>query len=91
MLGAWTLRPQLQADYVRLLSNSNNALKLSFAAAPEHGFALPLGGTGSGWMEVKGGVDVSRGALSLGLSGQATAGNAPIPDQRAAVDLTFRF
>jgi V8-like Glu-specific endopeptidase len=91
MFGAWTLRPQLQADYVRLLSNSANALKLSFAAAPEHGFALPLGGTGSGWMEVKGGVDVSRGAFSLGLSGQATAGDAPIRDQRAAADFTFRF
>jgi outer membrane autotransporter protein len=90
-LGKWTVRPNVQADYVRLLSGANNGLSVSFAAVPDYSFILPLTNIGSGWMEVKGGVQFTRGAFSLGLSGQATAGDAPISDQRGAVDLTFRF
>ena len=90
-LGSWSVRPNLSADYVRLLAGGDAGLKVAFAAAPDHSFALPLVGGGSGWMEVKGGVELTRGKFSLGLSGQATAGDAPIADQRGAVDLSFRF
>jgi hypothetical protein len=90
-LGKWAIRPNLQADYVRLLSGANNGLNVRFAAAPEYSFVLPLTNSGSGWMEVKGGVEMTRGAFTIGLSGQATAGDAPISDQRGAVDLTLRF
>lgn len=89
--GSWTVRPQVQADYVRLLSGANNGIDVSFAAAPDYHFALPLTNGGSGWMEAKGGVAVERGPLSLGLSGQATVGDAPFQDQRGLVDVTFRF
>jgi hypothetical protein len=91
MLGKWALRPNLQADYVRLLSGANNGLSVAFAAAPEYSFVLPLTNGGSGWAEVKGGLELTRGAFTIGLSGQATAGDAPISDQRGAVDFTFRF
>jgi outer membrane autotransporter protein len=91
MLGKWSVRPNLQADYVRLLSGADAGLKLAFAAAPEYSFALPLTNGGSGWMELKGGVELTRGKFSLGLSGQANMGDAPLSDQRGAVDLTFRF
>jgi hypothetical protein len=91
MLGKWTLRPNLQADYVRLLSGASNGLSVAFAAAPEYSFVLPLTNGGSGWAEVKGGLELTRGAFTIGLSGQATAGDAPISDQRGAVDFTFRF
>jgi subtilase-type serine protease len=90
-LGKWALRPNLQADYVRLLSGARNGMSVSFAAAPDYDFVLPLTNSGSGWMEVKGGVELTRGAFTLGLSGQATAGDAPISDQRGAIDLTFKF
>ncbi len=76
---------------MRLLAGGDAGLKVAFAAAPDYSFALPLVGGGSGWMEVKGGVELSRGKFSLGLSGQATAGDAPIADQRVAADLSFRF
>ena len=91
MLGKWALRPNLQADYVRLLSGASNGLSVAFAAAPEYSFVLPLTNGGSGWAEVKGGLELTRGAFTIGLSGQATAGDAPISDQRGAVDFTFRF
>jgi hypothetical protein len=42
-------------------------------------------------MEVKGGVELNRGAFSLGFSGQATAGDAPISDQRGLVSFGYRF
>jgi hypothetical protein len=90
-IAGWTVRPQVQADYVRLLSGRNSGLNVSFASAPDYAFALPLTNGGSGWMEVKGGVEVARGALTFGLSGQATAGDAPISDQRGLVDVSFRF
>ena len=90
-IAGWTVRPSLQADYVRLLSGARNGLSVSFAAAPEYSFMLPLTNGGSGWLEAKGGVEISRGAFTLGLSGQATAGDAPLSDKRGAVDLTFRF
>jgi len=90
-IAGWTVHPQVQADYVRLVSGSRNGMNVSFAAAPDYDFALPLTNGGSGWMEVKGGVSVSRGAFSLGLSGQATAGDAPISDQRGLVSLGFHF
>ncbi|WP_345238700.1 autotransporter domain-containing protein [Sphingomonas lutea] len=90
-IGKWSVRPSLQADYVRLLSGANAGLNVAFAAAPEHSFALPLTGGGSGWMEMKGGVEMTRGKFSLGLTGQATAGDAPLSDQRGAVEMKLRF
>jgi outer membrane autotransporter protein len=90
-LGAWTVRPNIQADYVKLLSGAQTDAIVRFAAAPEIAFALPLTSGGSGWTEVKGGVEFGRGAFTLGLNGHATVGDAPIVDQRAAIDLTLRF
>jgi hypothetical protein len=90
-VAGWTVRPAVQADYVRLLSGGRNGLSVSFAAAPDYDFALPLTNGGSGWMEVKGGVELNRGAFSLGFSGQATAGDAPISDQRGLVSFGYRF
>jgi subtilase-type serine protease len=90
-VAGWTVRPQVQADYVRLLAGGHSGLHVSFAAAPDYSFGLPLTNGGSGWMELKGGVEVSRGAFSLGLTGLASAGDAPISDQRGLVSASFRF
>jgi hypothetical protein len=90
-VAGWTVQPLVQADYVRLLSGSRNGMNVRFAAAPDYNFALPLTNGGSGWMEVKGGVSLSRGPFSLALSGQATAGHAAIPDQRGLVSFDFSF
>jgi hypothetical protein len=90
-VAGWTVRPNVQADYVRLLSGAKNGLSVSFASAPDYSFVLPLTNGGSGWLEAKGGVELSKGAFSIGLSGQATAGDAPLADKRGAIDLTYRF
>ena len=90
-IAGWTVSPQLQADYVRLVSGGQNALSVSFAAAPDYAFALPLTNGGRGWAEAKGGISASRGAFTFGLSGQATAGDAPISDQRGLVSVGVKF
>jgi hypothetical protein len=90
-VAGWTVRPEVQADYVRLLSGRRNGMNVSFAAAPDYSFALPLASSGRGWVETKGGVEMSRGAFSVGFSGQATVGSAPYSDQRGLVDFAFKF
>ena len=87
----WTVRPNFQADYVRLLSGASNGMNVSFASAPGYSFMLPLTHGGSGWMEAKGGLSLQRGRLALGFSGQATVGDAPLSDKRALADISFRF
>ena len=87
----WTVSPQIQADYVRLVSGGRNGLNVSFAAAPDYAFALPLTNGASGWAEIKGGMSVSRGAVTFGVLGQATAGDAPISDQRGLVSFSVKF
>jgi hypothetical protein len=90
-VAGWTVKPQLQGDYVRLLSGAKNGLAVSFAAAPDYSFVLPLTNSGSGWLEAKGGLELSKGAFTLGLSGQSTVGSAPISDKRGLVELGFKF
>jgi hypothetical protein len=90
-VAGWTVTPNLQADYVRLLAGRNNGLQVSFAAARDYSFALPLANGGSGWAEAKGGIQVSRGAFSFGVTGQSTVGSAPISDKRGLVDFAFKF
>jgi len=90
-VAGWTVRPDLQADYVRLLSGARNGMAVSFAAVPGYSFVLPLTNGGSGWMEAKGGIAMQRGAVSFGLSGQATMGDAPISDKRGLVDVSWKF
>ena len=90
-LAGWTVRPQIQADYVHLVSGSRGGMNVSFAAAPDYEFALPLTSGGSGWMEVKGGLGISKGKFSVGVTGQATVGDAPISDQRGLVNVSLKF
>jgi len=90
-VAGWTVSPQVQADYVRLISGGRNGLNVSFAAAPDYHFALPLVSGGSGWMELKGGVTMTRGAFTIGLTGQTTGGDAPISDQRGLVSFGMKF
>jgi outer membrane autotransporter protein len=89
--GSWTFAPSLQADYVRLLSGGANGMTVRFAAAPDAAILLPLNGGGKGWAELKGGLALTRGAVSIGLTGNAAVGDSPYADQRGAMNLTFRF
>jgi uncharacterized protein with beta-barrel porin domain len=90
-LAGFTIKPQISADYVSLLSGRNIDATVRFAAAPDVAIALPLTTSGSGWAEVKGGVTIGDGPVTLGLSGQHAVGASEISDQRAQADLKIRF
>ena len=89
--GEWTLTPAIEADHVRLIDGGRDGMMVRFAAAPDAPIRLPLGMAGDSWSEVKGGLEISRGALTIGLKGETAFGSSPYADQRGAVDLTVRF
>jgi hypothetical protein len=88
--GGWAFTPQIQADYVHLLSGARDGLAVRFANAPDYRFLLPLGASGS-YGEVRGGFRMSKGKLGFGAGVQATVGNSYIQDNRAIADVSLSF
>ena len=86
----WSFTPQIQADYVHLLSGANDGLAVRFANAPDSRFLLPLGASGS-YGEVRGGLRVSKGQLDFGAGLQANIGNTLMTDNRANAEFTLRL
>jgi uncharacterized protein with beta-barrel porin domain len=86
-----TVKPQLSADYVTLLSGREDGATVRFAAAPDEAIRLPLGYASSGYAEITGGVTFGDGPFQLGLSGQHAVGAGDMSDQRAQADIRFRF
>jgi outer membrane autotransporter protein len=91
LAGGWALTPQFSADYVQLLSGSRDGMKVRFAAAPDHRFALPLMGGEASWAEAKGGLRLSNGTLELGAGLETAFGRSSFRDDRAVADVMFRF
>jgi outer membrane autotransporter protein len=88
--GGWSFTPQIQADYVHLLSGADHGLAVRFANAPDYRFLLPLANGGS-YAEVRGGFRVSKGALDFGAGVQANVGNSLLQDNRAIADVSVHF
>ena len=89
--GGWSVTPQLQADYVSLLSDRDTGLDVRFAAAPEYSFALPLAGGAGSWGEAKGGVTLTDGTVSFGAGFETTFGEVAGRDDRAMAQFNLRF
>ena len=90
-LGAWSLIPQLQADYVRNFSGSGNGVEVRFANAGGYAFTLPLGQGDTDWAEVKGGFKLTNGPLEFGAGVETSLGRTDYRDDRATADFTLRF
>lgn len=86
----WSFTPQIQADYVHLLSGADRGLAVRFANAPDYRFLLPLANGGS-YGEVRGGFRLSKGALDFGAGVQANVGNSLLQDNRAIADVSVHF
>jgi outer membrane autotransporter protein len=91
LAGGWALTPQFSADYVQLLSGSSDGMKVSFAVASDHRFALPLMGGEASWAEAKGGLRLSNGSVEIGAGVEKAFGRSSFRDDRAVADLTLRF
>jgi hypothetical protein len=89
--GGWTVVPQVQADYVRLLAGANSGFDVRFAGADDVTIALPLAGGDSNWGEVKGGFAIGNGNVQFGAGLETSVGRSELRNDRAVADLTIRF
>ena len=53
--------------------------------------ALPLANGDSNWAELKGGFAVGNRMLQFGAGVETSVGRSEMRDDRAVVDMTFRF
>ena len=89
--GGWSFMPQIQADYVHLLSGANDGLAVRFANASDYRFLLPLSAGGSSYGEVRGGLKFAKDKMELGAGVETTIGNAELRDNRAIADFAIHF
>jgi subtilase-type serine protease len=89
--GGWSFIPQIQADYVHLLSGANDGLAVRFANAGDYRFLLPLSSGGSSYGEVRGGFKFATDKMELGAGVETTVGNAELRDNRAIADFAIHF
>ncbi|MBV7266226.1 autotransporter domain-containing protein [Erythrobacter ani] len=89
--GNWSVTPELRADYVRQIAGGNDGLTVRFAAADEVGILLPLANGEQSWSEVRGGVSVTNGMFSIGAGFETAIDRSAFRDDRAMVEVGFRF
>lgn len=87
----WTIVPQMQADYVRLLDGGNDGLVVRFSAADDVAIVLPLAGGDTGWAEVQGGLKLTNGRVQFGAGFETSIGRQALRTDRAMADLTVQF
>lgn len=90
-MGAWSLQPQLQADFVHTLSGANDGMSVRFADVPDFAFTLPYANGDTSWGEVRGGLTLTSGRVSFGTGVETSIGRQGVRDDRAVADFTFRF
>ncbi len=90
-MGAWSLQPQIQADFVHTLSGSNDGMSVRFADIPDFAFTLPYANGDTSWGEVRGGLTLASGRVSFGTGVETSIGRQGVRDDRAVADFTFRF
>ncbi len=89
--GKWSIVPQVQADYVRVVDGSDDGLTVRFAGASDVPIALPFAGGDTSWGEVRGGVQLTNGTVQFGASFETAIGREAYRDDRAMADFTVRF
>jgi uncharacterized protein with beta-barrel porin domain len=88
---SWTVRPQLSADYVRTLGQGEGEMTVRFAEATGVPIVLPGVGYDTSWAEMRGGVSVEHGNLTLTTAFETDVARSDRRDDRAVAELSFRF
>ena len=89
--GKWTLVPQVEADYVRVVDGANDGMTVRFANAADVAIALPFAAGDTSWGEVKGGIQLTNGTVQFGASFETAIGREAWRDDRAMADFTVKF
>jgi outer membrane autotransporter protein len=87
----WSFVPELEANYVRLVSGADDGMAVRFANAADYRFFLPIADGGRSRGEVRGGLRLTNGPLEVGTAVQASIGGGALDDRRATADVTLRF
>jgi hypothetical protein len=74
-----------------MVAGSEGGMKVRFANAGDHIFALPMAGGDTSWAEARGGLKLTNGNLEFGAGLETTVGRAQVRNDRAVADFTFRF
>ncbi len=89
--GGWSLVPEVKADYVSLMSGSDQMLTVRFGAADSVPIVLPYAHGDSSWGELQGAVKLHNGAFSFGAGFETSVGRDELRDDRAMLDVGLRF
>ncbi|QLC22373.1 autotransporter domain-containing protein [Parasphingopyxis sp. CP4] len=89
--GGWSLRPQISADYVRAIGQSERDMTVRFAQAGGVPILLPGLAADNQWTEMRGGLSLERGNLSITTAFETDIGRSELRDDRAVAELSLRF
>ena len=89
--GAWTLVPQLKADYIQRVAGADSGLSVRFAVADSVSIALPLQEGEGAWGEVRGGFSLENGNVRFGAGFETAVDRRAIRDDRAMVEFAVEF
>lgn len=87
----WTLVPRLTVDHVEGLAAPSSAFVVRFAGASDVPILLPGFNQDRRWTEVRGGVSLARGPVSLGFTVESDIGRSDFRDNRALANFGVRF
>ncbi len=88
---AWSLQPEVKADYVKRLSGNATNLQVRFLNADSVPIGLPIALQDAGYGEIKGGFTLTNGPLAFGAVVETRIGGQLYRDDRAALNMTFAF
>ncbi len=87
----WSLQPEMKLDYVNRLSGNDTDFALRFLAAESLNFNLPIQLQSASYGELKGGLKLVNGPLSIGATVETHLGQQLYRDDRARVNMSIRF
>lgn len=88
---SWSLRPQISADYVRAIGQSERDMTVRFTEASGVPILLPGLAADNQWTEMHGGLSLERGNLSITTAFETDIGRSELRDDRAVAELRLRF
>jgi len=91
LVGTWSFQPEVQVDYVQRLSGKDTRIDVHFLEAAGLGISLPVSLHDADYGEIRGGLQLADGEISIGTAVEARIGQQSYRDERAVVNVGLRF
>ena len=89
--GGWSFEPHVQFDWVHNLSGADAGLTARFRSASDLAINLPGNARALNWAELRGGFQVTKGALAFGFTADASSARREVGDNRALASVGWSF